>query len=388
MYNLFGDIPYRINLKNLSATTVAECSTTTNREISMPNDIQTPKGYLNALSEAKTLIYRSQEKFLKSANRITMEIRFNLGKIIEENTVRHDWGKAVLENFAKDLLIAFPNTLGFSTRNLAYMRQFYSEYKSEPSDLNAAMEVSWGTNIEIMTKVKEDNARRFYLEMAAETMCSRDVIAMQISSKAYEREFYQDKKHNFDSTLPAVQASKAENILKPNYFFEIMEPLPISGQLLESKLENEMIYQIKDVIMMLGKGFAFISNQYLLNAGDNTYRIDLLFSNRITQSLVAVELKMTRFQAEYAGKMNLYLKLLDKKVKLPHENPSIGLILCSDRNDLEVDYILPDLNRPIGVAELILSKTLPKELEGKLPDPKTLRNEILHKIDSMPTDLK
>lgn len=341
----------------------------------------TPHEYIAALNDAKTIITQSQEKFLRSTNRISMEIRLNLGKIIEENTVRYDWGKNILNSFANDLVKIFPKTKGFSTRNLAYMRQFYREYKDHDECLNIAMDVSWRTNIEIMTKVETIEAKRFYLSMASETMCSKDVITAQISSQAFEREFYQDKKHNFDSTLPEVQAIKAENILKPGYIFEMLEPMPLSGQLLESTVENEMVHRIKDVIMMLGKGFAFIGNQYTIAAGSKNYRIDLLFSNRITQSLVAVELKMTEFLAEYAGKMNLYLKLLDEKVKLPHENPSIGLILCSDRNDVEVDYILPDLNRPIGVAELALSKDLPKELKGKLPDPTELRKEILHTLD-------
>jgi hypothetical protein len=135
--------------------------------------------------------------------------------------------------------------------------------------------------------------------------------------------------------------------------------------------------------MMLGKGFSFIGNQYVLNASTNTYRIDLLFFNRITSSLVAVELKSTPFKAEYAGKMSLYLKLLDEIVKLPHENNSIGLILCTDRNDIEVDYILPEINRPVGVAELKLSKALPAELSGKLPDPDLLKIKILQNMQKL-----
>jgi len=348
----------------------------------MSKDIQSSAGYLVALKQARNLISEGQERFLKSANKISMEVRLSLGGIVEENTIRYDWGKSVLKNFSQDLLLAFPNSTGFSVRNIRYMRQFYNEYKDHIDCLEIAKEVSWGTNIEIMAKVKDINARRFYLQMAAETMCSRDIISLQIKSQAYEREHYQDKKHNFKSTLPAVQAAKAENILKASYFFETTEPFEIAGQLLEREIESEMVRRIKDVIMMLGKGFAFIGSQYVLSAGDNTYRIDLLFSNRITLSLVAVELKKTKFKAEYAGKMNLYLRLLDEKVKLPHENPSIGLILCTDRNDIEIDYILPDINRPIGVAELKLSKILPNEFIGKLPDPQALREKILQNIEN------
>jgi predicted nuclease of restriction endonuclease-like (RecB) superfamily len=232
-----------------------------------------------------------------------------------------------------------------------------------------------------MNKVKDADARLYYLQMAAETMCSRDVISNQISSMAYEHGYLQDKKHNFHTTLPAIQAAKAETILKGGYFFESAEGLALTKPLQEKQVEDDMVRRIKEVIMMLGKGFSFMGNQYLLSAGKNTYRIDLLFFNRVTQSLVAVELKMTDFKAEYAGKMNLYLKLLDEKVKLAHENNSIGLILCTDRNDVEVDYILPEIKRPIGVAELKLSKVLPRELSGKLPDPEMLKAKILQNLN-------
>ena len=261
------------------------------------------------------------------------------------------------------------------------MRQFYNEYKLHADCLEIAKEVSWRTNIEIMTKVKDINARHFYLQLAATTLCNRDIISVQINSKAYERESLQDKKHNFNVTLPAIQAAKAENILKSSYFFEAIEPFEMSKQLLERQVESQMVQRIKDVIMMLGSGFAFIGNQYVLNVGNNSYRIDLLFTNRITQSLVAVEIKMTEFKVEYAARMNLYLQLLDTTIKLPHENPSIGLTLCTDKNEIKVDYILPELKRPIGIAELKLSKELPKEFIGKLPDPQILKMKIIQNID-------
>lgn len=349
----------------------------------MSQNIASQNEYQNALSQAKQLINQAQESFLRSANRISMEVRLSLGKIINENSIKHDWGKSILEQFSKDLLTAFPENTGFSTRNLAYMRQFYDEYKGYPELLDLSKEVSWGTNIVIMSKVKTYEARIFYLQMASETMCSRDAMTNQISSKAFERGFLQDKKHNFKTTLSEIQAAKAENMLKGSYFFETTEALALSQPLQERQVENEMVRRIKDVLMMLGKGFSFMGNQYVISSGDNTYRIDLLFFNRITQSLICVELKMSRFKAEYAGKMNLYLKLLDEKVKLPHENNSIGLILCTDRNDFEADYILPETNRPIGVSELKLFKTLPKNLIGKLPDPQELEKELFHSLENI-----
>lgn len=343
--------------------------------------IQTSNEYLTALDQAKQLITTAQGDFLKSANRTSMEMKLALGKLIAENSTRYDWGKSILETFSSDLISLFPDSRGFSVSNLGYMRQFYHEYKDKPSHLDLAKNIRWGTNIVIMKKVKDLDARLFYLKMAADTVCSRNVIIAQISSKAYEREFYQDKKHNFNNALPEAVAAKAENLLKSSYFFETTDALGLAGPLKERHVEEQMVNRIKEVIMMLGKGFAFIGSQYPLHADDNSYRLDLLFSNRIIQALVAVELKISRFKAEYAGKMNLYLSMLDEMVKLPHENPSIGLILCTDRNDVEVDYVLPSINRPIGVAELKLAKVLPDNLVGKLPDPDELRKKILQNLD-------
>lgn len=243
----------------------------------MKNDINQPKDYLDALNQAKLIITQSQEQFLRTANRISMEVRLNLGKIVDENSIKHDWGKSVIEQFSRDLTLLFPGNTGFSVRNIAYMRQFYNEYKEHHDLLEIAKEVSWRTNIVILTKVKALEARHFYLKMAAESMCNRDVISAQISSKAYERGFLQDKKHNFDSTLPEVQAAKASNMLKSSYFFETTEALALMPPLLERQVEDEMVRRIKDVLMMLGKGFSFMGNQYPIAAGGNNYRIDLLF---------------------------------------------------------------------------------------------------------------
>jgi len=231
-------------------------------QVLMKNNIKQKDEYLTVLNQAKQLIMQSQEQFLRTANRISMEVRLSLGKIIDENSIKHDWGKSVIERFSKDLILLFPGSTGFSVRNIAYMRQFYNEYKEVNDLLEVAKEVSWRTNIVILTKVKDLEARRFYLKMAAESMCNRDIISAQISSKAFERGFLQDKKHNFDSTLPEVQAAKASNMLKSSYFFETTEALALMTPLLERQVEDEMVRRIKDVLMMLGKGFSFMGNQY------------------------------------------------------------------------------------------------------------------------------
>lgn len=339
--------------------------------------------YENVLEEAKKNITSAQEQFLHNANRSSIELYWQLGKLLAAAADRYQWGRQILSRLSLDLTRIFSNARGYSEQNLRHMRQFYYEYIDSPELLDIAKNVRWGTNLVIMHQIKIPEARKFYLKMAGDSLCSRGVIELQIKSKAYERECLQDKKHNFELALPSQLAARAENLLKASYFFEVSKPFVGARSLLEKQIETEMVSRIKEVIMMLGKGFSFIGNQYRIIAEKNEYYIDLLFFNRIIRSLFAVELKAGKFKAEYAGKMNLYLGLLDDYVKQPDENPSIGLILCTNRNLIEVDYALRDLNKPVGVAEIKLSKILPEELVGKLPDPQELQNEILHTLEDI-----
>lgn len=334
--------------------------------------------YRLVFHKATDLITEAQERFLQEANRTGIDLYWELGKLLNETTERYQWGKGILKRLSIDLTGGlYNNAKGYSEQNLRAMRQFYFEYKNHPDLFEIARDVRWRTNVSIMSKVKDPDARKFYLQLARETLCSRDMIDLQIKSQAYEREHLTNKIHNFKMTLPAAHAVRAENILKPSYFLETSEPFTGSGKILEKHIENHMVEHIKKVIMMLGKGFAFIGNQYRIEAGGNEYFIDMLFFNRILKSLFCVEIKAKKFKAEYAGKMNLYLSLLDDYVKQPDENPSIGLILCTDKNAFEAEYALRDVNKPIGVAEIILAKVLPSNLVDKLPDLKLLKNELL-----------
>jgi predicted nuclease of restriction endonuclease-like (RecB) superfamily len=345
-----------------------------------------PTQYYAVFETVKQTIFSAQQQFLQESNRTSIELYWQLGKLLADTADRYQWGEQIIARLSTDLTKAFSNARGYSEQNLRHMRQFYYEYERSPALLGMAKNVRWGTNLAIIHKVKSREARKFYLNMAIETQCSRDIMTVQIKSQAYERECLLDKKHNFELTLPETLAAKADNLLKPSYFLEVSQPFVGSKRLLEKQIENEMVHRIKEVIMMLGKGFAFIGNQYRISAQENEYFIDLLFFNRILQSLFCVELKAGKFKAEYAGKMNLYLGILDDYVKQPHENPSIGLILCTSRNSVEVDYALRDLNKPMGVSELNLSKVLPKELVGKLPDPLALESEILHELGEIKTE--
>jgi predicted nuclease of restriction endonuclease-like (RecB) superfamily len=257
------------------------------------------------------------------------------------------------------------------------MRQFYIEYRDCPDLLQLAREIPWFSNVTILSKVKDYCAREYYLKATAEMGWSRNVLLNQIKAGAFERHVLIPKHHNFDKALPAHLAEQAEKSMKDVY---VLDFLGIAQPVLERELEDRMVAAIKDVLLELGYGFSFLGNQYKIKVRDKEYSIDLLFYHRRLRCLVAIELKAGSFQPEYAGKMNFYLNLLDAHVREEGENPSLGIILCADRDSLVVEYALRGIPKPIGVAEYRLTKRLPRSLRGKLPEARELEREILREL--------
>lgn len=267
--------------------------------------------------------------------------------------------------------------MGFSARNLWDMRRLYDEYRQDKKLRQLVAEIPWGQNLLILNKVKESRARDYYLRATLEMGWSRNVLLNQIKAKAYERQDLVPKQHNFQSALPIHLAEQADKAMKDVCMLDF---LGMTKPVLERELENRMVIAIKDVLLELGYGFAFLGSQYRIKAGKNDYFIDLLFYQRRLQCLVAIELKAGAFIPEYAGKMNFYLNLLDDYVREKNENPSIGIILCADRDHLEVEYALRGIKKPVGVAEYQLTGKLPKMLAGKLPDAAVLKQEIMKEL--------
>ncbi len=275
--------------------------------------------------------------------------------------------------FSKDLMQQFPGTSSFSPRNLWWMRQFHIEYVNYEIMKQLVSEVPWGHNISIMQKITDMKVREYYIKATIELGWSRNVLDHQIKAKAYERHMTIEKQNNFEKVLPEHLAEQADLAMKDSYMLDF---LGIKKPIVEAHLEQQMVAKIKQVIMELGFGFAFMGNQYKVKTPTNDYFIDLLFYNRYLKCLVAIELKIGAFKPEYAGKMNFYLNLLDDFVRAADDNPSIGIILCTERDRFEVEYALRGLNKPVGVAEYKLTKDLPKELADKLPSTKVLEDEL------------
>ena len=335
------------------------------------------KDYTEFLHTIKSRIRDARITAARAVNKELIGLYWSIGKDIVEKQEQLGWGKSVVEQLSRDLRREFDGASGFSTQNLWYMRQFYLEYHEHINLQRLAGEIPWFSNVTILSKDKDYTAREYYLRATAEMGWSRNVLLNQIKANAYERQQLLPKQHNFQEALPVHMAEQADKAMKDVYMLDF---LGITKPVLECVIEKRMVAAIKDVLLELGYGFAFLCNQYRIKANQKEYFIDLLFYHRRLKCLVAVELKAVAFQPEHAGKMNFYLNLLDTFVKEKDENPSIGIILCADRDKFEVEFALRGIDKPVGVAEYRLTTKLPKALTGKLPDAKQLKREIMKEL--------
>ncbi len=312
--------------------------------------------YAEILQRAVIEIRTARNSIARNVNSTTNSVYWKLGKLLFEKELAEGYGSGVVKQLSIDLKIEFPN-MGLSPRNLWDMKRFYERYSQSNLKLRQLVAVlPWGHNLLLISKVKDDNHIEFYANETIAKGWSRDLLLNAIKMDTYTLTQKQIKSHNFDITLAEEHAAYANEVFKSTYnlgFLGITEPVR------EMELEHRLINKIKAFILELGKGFSFIGNQYSLEYNNKEYFVDMLFFHRGLQSLVAIELKIGSFKAEYIGKMNLYLSLLDRLEKGENENQSLGIILCADKDHLDVEIALQDVNKPIGVAEYQL--LLPKE---------------------------
>lgn len=334
--------------------------------------------YSELLRAIKHRIQAGRVQAYRAVNRELIDLYWSIGTEIVERQERHGWGKSIVEQLSTDLRREVPDQRGFSTQNLWFMRQLHLEYRGQPNLLQLVREIPWGQNIAIRTRVKDAAAREYYLRATAELGWSRSVLSLQIDAHAYQRHIGAAKQHNFQQNLPEPLAEQADLALKDAYTLDF---LSLHRAAKEREIEGRMIARIRDVLLELGAGFAFIGSQYRVVLADDEYFIDLLFFHCPLRCLIAINLKMGEFQPEHAGKLNFYLNILDDHVKQADENPSIDIILCQSRNRLKVEYALRGINKPMGVAEYYLTRQLPPELAGNLPSVEDLEREIRSELD-------
>lgn len=331
------------------------------------------KNYNNFIKELKSKIYSAKSNAILSVNRLMIELYFEIGKEIVSNQEVLGWGKSVVEQMSKDLISEFGEKSGYSSSNLWRMRNFYLSYKDNAKLAQLVREISWGQNIIIFEKCKDDEIKEYYIKNSIEFGWNRNVLMHHIKTNLFDRDKIENKSNNFEISLPLHLSELAQDIVKSEYNLEFLE---VAKDVHERVVENSLIDNIKQFLLELGYGFSFIGNQYKLSLGENEYFIDLLFFHRKLNALIAVELKVGTFKPEYAGKMNFYLNLLNDTVKMPHENPSIGIILCTDKDKLEVEYALQNVVQPMGVSTYTVQDTLPKEWDKSLPTKEELEQKL------------
>ena len=370
--------------------------------------------YKEWLFELKSKIRSSQIKAAVAVNAALINFYWELGKMIAEKQETAAWGNKLIEKLALDLKEEFPTMNGFSSTNLKYCRSFYKFYKNAivqqlvaelkntsatigqqavaqlqnentpisqqaVDQLNAELltRIPWGHHIYIFTKSENVVQAQFYIQQTIENAWSRDTLALQIKSQLFAR---QGKSiTNFKNTLPEPLSDLAQQTLKDPYVFDFVT---MSPKMKERDLEKQLVTQISKFLLELGKGFAFVGQQYALEIADKEYFFDLLFYHIKLKCYVVVELKNTAFMPEYTGKMNFYLSAVDTLLKQDDDRPTIGILLCRDKNNIEAEFALRDINKPIGISEFSFTEILPEELKSSLPTIEEIENELQNRIDT------
>jgi predicted nuclease of restriction endonuclease-like (RecB) superfamily len=364
--------------------------------------------YRHFIEQLKDRVASARLSAARAINRDLILLYWDIGRGIVDRQQVLGWGESVVESVATDLRQSFPATTGFSARNLRSAKQLYLAYSDPAIWLQAVAKlpradksgvadiwpqaaatltdetvieplrqlvsaVPWGHNLIILNRLSDPVARLYYLRATTRFGWSRNVLMNQIKAGSYERAVIEKKSHNFPLALPEHLAEQAEEVMKSSYSLEF---LGLQRAVRERELEDRLISRLQAFLLELGYGFCFVGRQHRLTLGQKEYFIDLLFYHRFLRTLVAFELKVGPFEPEHAGKMDFYLNLLNDKERGDGDQPSIGIILCAEKDDVEVEYALRTKTIPIGVAVYQLQSKLPANLRGKLPTPKQLAEVV------------
>ena len=304
--------------------------------------------YQDLLHETIAVIESSRVQIAKQINTTIISSHWEIGRLLEERKLDSKHGDSVVKRLSADLKAKYPN-MGLSPRNLWNMKRFYLRYYQEDIKLQRSVAVlPWRHNLVLLRYNLSSEHVIFYANEVLNKGWSLDMLNLALKSEYHLSLQASEKSNNFALTMSDENAEYANEIFRSRYhlgFIDAVEPLK------ELDLERHLVNKITSFIMELGNGFSFIGNQHSLSFNNKEYHVDLLFFHRRLRSMVAIELKIGEFKPEYVGKMNFYLSLLDKLEKAPDENPSIGIILCANKEHLEVELALQDINKPIGVAE-------------------------------------
>lgn len=335
-------------------------------------DASLPEGYPELLAQLQERIRSARFQAALAVNRELVLLYWRLGADILARQKAAGWGAGVIDRLSRDLRRAFPDRQGFSRRNLTYMRDFAEAWPEDDFLQQVAAKLPWGHHQVLLDRLKDPLRRGWYARAALQYGWSRSVLVHQLEARLFERQG--QAVTNFERTLPSPQSDLAREALKDPYAFGFLE---LDPDLQERELERGLIAHLRDFLLELGKGFAFVGSQYPLEVAGQEYFLDLLFYHLRLRCFVVLELKVEEFKPEFAGKMNFYLSAVDEQLRHPSDQPSIGLILCKSRNQLVVEYALRGTAKPMGVAEYRLTSSLPQQLRDDLPTEDDLKKLTL-----------
>lgn len=337
----------------------------------MPPRSLVPAGYATFLEDLKTGIRQAQVRAALSVNSELVLLYWRMGRKLLEQQAREGWGAQVIDRLSADLRRTFPSMKGFSVRNLKYMRTFAEAWPDEAIVQQLVARIPWGHQVRLLDRVREPEQRLFYVRQTLAHGWSRSVLVHQIERGLHLRQGVAIT--NFAQTLPPPQSDLAQQTLKDPYTLDF---LPLGPELQERELERELLVHIRDFLLELGVGFAFVGSQVPVEVGKRDFYIDLLFYHLRLRCFVVIDLKTGDFEPEYAGKMNFYLSAVDDLLRHESDQPSIGLILCKERDRVIVEYALRDTKKPIGVSAYRLTERLPNNLAKSLPSVQELEAEL------------
>lgn len=308
--------------------------------------------------EIVSIIDNARARAMRAVNAELINMYWEIGAYISEKVDTAGWGKSVVSEFSDFLRSHYPAAKGFSPQNIWRMKQFYETYRGKEKLSPLVREISWSNNLLILAGCKTDEAREFYLTLCARNNYSKRELDRQISSMLYERTMLSDAKNK-----DLLVRSEGLVALRDAYIFEFLD---VKEPYKEKDLRKSIVANLRDFILEFGKDFTFVGEEYRVQVGNTDFYIDLLFYNRALSCLVAIELKVDKFRPEHLGQLNFYLEALDRDVKKENENPSVGLILCTSKDDTVVEYALSRSMSPTMVADYTLHLPDKAVLESKL----------------------
>lgn len=368
--------------------------------------------YALLLKDIKHRIRQAQTKAALSANREMLLLYWDVGRVIDKRQKQEGWGAGVIPRLSRDLRNELPEVKGYSERNLKRMIRFYREYpllcpevpqpvaqlsnqardekvprlvaqfqnaaeEQEENIRECILNLPWSQNFLLIEKFKDLSVRRWYMQQALENGWSRDVLALMIQGRAHERQG--QAVTNFDLLLPPLQSDMAKQALKDPYIFDF---LTLDVPFRERELELGLIRNLEKFLLELGQGFAFVGRQVHMDVDEEDFYLDLLFYHLRLRCFIVIDLKTGPFKPDYAGKMNFYCNVVDDRLKHSTDHPTIGLILCQDKKRVVAEYTLRGMNKPIGVSEYELTRTLPDELKSSLPSIEELEKELTKQTEA------